>query len=76
MKATNKQYEFWQRDSLAFELTKRSTALQKLDYIHNNPLAVHWQLCKAPADYYYSSAKYYETEKDNFGFLTHIMDVT
>ncbi|TKK65721.1 hypothetical protein FC093_19500 [Ilyomonas limi] len=43
VKATNKQYEFWQRDSLAFELTRRSTALQKPEYIHNNPLAAHWQ---------------------------------
>ncbi len=76
VKAANKQYEFWQRDFLAFELTRRSTALQKLEYIHNNPLAVHWQLCNNPVDYYYSSATYYETEVDNFGFLTHIMDVT
>ena len=67
---------FWQRDSLAFELTRRSTALQKLEYTHNNPLAVHWQLCTNPVDYYYSSAKYYETGIDDFGFLTHIMDVT
>lgn len=31
VKAANKQYEFWQRDFLAFELTKRSTVLQKLE---------------------------------------------
>jgi len=37
--ARNKKYEFWQRDSLAFKLTKRETALQKLTYIHNNPVA-------------------------------------
>jgi len=32
--AENKSYEFWQRDSLAFELMKKETILQKIDYIH------------------------------------------
>ena len=72
--AHNKNYEFWQRDSMAFELTRRETALQKLDYIHNNPLAEHWQLSDDPNDYYYSSARYYEKGIDDFGFLKHIID--
>jgi len=38
--AHNKAYEFWQRDSMAFGLFKRTTALQKLEYIHNNPPGV------------------------------------
>jgi len=37
--AHNKKFEFWQRDPVAFQLFKRETALQKLNYIHNNPLA-------------------------------------
>jgi len=56
--AANKQFEFWQRDSLAVELYSLPVAIQKLDYIHNNPLAAHWQLCKHPTDYRYSSANY------------------
>ena len=72
--AANKEYEFWQRDSLPFELLNRETTNQKLDYIHNNPNVEHWKLCKEPADYYYSSAKFYETGVDDqitvgFGFL-------
>ncbi len=31
--AINKDYQFWQRDSLAFELLKKETILQKIDYI-------------------------------------------
>jgi hypothetical protein len=31
--------------------------MQKLDYIHNNPLQPKWQLAKAPEEYFYSSAK-------------------
>ena len=73
--AHNKKFEFWQRDPQAFHLFKRETALQKLDYIHNNPLAEHWQLCIDPIDNYYSSARFYETGVDDFKFLKHIMDV-
>ena len=72
VEAENKEYEFWQRDSLAFELTKKETILQKIDYIHYNPTAEKWKLCIDPVDYYYSSAKYYESGVDNFGFLKHI----
>jgi len=32
----------------------------KLDYIHNNPLQLHWQLTKTPDAYPYSSAAFYE----------------
>ncbi len=39
--AHNKKYEFWQRDSLAIHLYSRHVMLQKLNYIHMNPLAPH-----------------------------------
>jgi putative transposase len=65
----NKDYEFWQRDPLAIPLFTRKVALQKLNYIHKNPLAEHWQLAKDPCDYKYSSARYYETGEKTFPFL-------
>lgn len=58
VEAHNKLYEFWQRDSLAVHLYTREVAYEKLDYIHNNPLAEHWQLAKDPCEYKYSSARY------------------
>ena len=67
--AENKMYEFWQRDSLAVPLFTRKVALQKLNYLHNNPLAEHWNLVKDPCDYKYSSAQYYENDVKNFPFL-------
>ena len=67
--AANKQYQFWQRDSLAVSLYTRAVAMQKLDYIHYNPLAAHWQLVKDPADYYYSSAAFYEKGVVDFPFI-------
>ena len=42
--ASNKNHEFWQRDSLAIELYSPNVAFQKLEYIHNNPLQEKWQL--------------------------------
>jgi REP element-mobilizing transposase RayT len=73
--AENKKYEFWQRDSLAIPLYSREIAFQKLKYIHNNPLAEHWQLARHPCDYKYSSAKYYELNEKNFSFLKDLWEV-
>ena len=67
--ADNKKFEFWQRDSLAIPLFNRKVALQKLNYLHMNPLAEHWSLVKDPCDYKYSSARYYERNEKNFSFL-------
>jgi len=67
--ANNKEYEFWQRDSLAIPLFSRTVAFQKLNYLHNNPMAKHWQLAVTPADYLYSSAKYYEGGETSYTFL-------
>ncbi len=67
--ANNKNYEFWKRDSLAVHLFSKVVACQKLDYRHCNPCAEHWQLANEPADYFFSSAKYYETDVNDFAFL-------
>ena len=73
--AENKKHEFWQRDSLAVPLYSRAVAFQKLKYLHNNPLAEHWQLVKHPCDYKYSSARYYELNEKNFSFLKDLWEV-
>ena len=67
--AANKRYEFWQPDSLAVPLFTKKVAVQKLRYIHRNPLAGRWQLVKDPCDYKYSSARYYELDEKSFSFL-------
>jgi putative transposase len=75
VEAANKSYEFWQRDSLAFELTQRATTIQKIEYMHNNPVAKHWNLAATREQYQYSSAQFYYTGENDFGFLQHIMTV-
>lgn len=73
--AENKKYEFWKRDSLAIPLSSRKVAIQKLNYLHNNPLAEHWNLVKNPCDYKYSSARYYELSEKCFPFLKDLLEV-
>lgn len=70
--ASNKQYEFWQRDSLATELYTPNVIYQKLEYIHSNPVAKKWNLVDDPLKYTYSSADYYENGADRFPFIRHI----
>jgi REP element-mobilizing transposase RayT len=74
VEAENKKFEFWQRDSLAIPLFTREVALQKLKYLHNNPLKEHWNLVKDPCDYKYSSARYYELNEKSFSFLKDLLE--
>jgi REP element-mobilizing transposase RayT len=71
--ANNKNFEFWQRDSLAIRLYTKEVAMQKLKYIHNNPMAEHWNLVQVPCDYKYSSARYYDLNEKSFEFLKDLL---
>ncbi len=68
----NKKHEIWQRDSLGIEIHSREVAKQKVDYIHFNPLSGKWMLAKDDLNYHYSSASFYETGFDEFGFLSNV----
>lgn len=69
-----RKYQFWQRNSLPIHLYSPKVVFQKLEYVHNNPMRGKWYLAERPEQYFYSSANYYLTGKDDFGFLTHIYD--
>jgi putative transposase len=71
----NKKHEIWQRDSLGIEIYTVKVAKQKLGYIHNNTVTGKWQLAKDYLSYHYSSARFYETGIDEFGFLKNIFTV-
>lgn len=71
----NKSHEIWQRDSLAVEIYSRKVAEQKLKYIHLNPVSKKWMLAKDDIDYFYTSARFYETQVDDFGFLNNLYEV-
>ena len=66
-----RMHRIWQRDPLAVLMNTKAKAEQKLRYMHLNPLQERWNLADRPENYTWSSAKYYETGHDEFGFLTH-----
>ena len=71
----NKKHEIWQRDPLATEIITFQVAKQKMDYIHFNPFSGKWNLAKDDISYYFSSARFYETGIDDFGFLQDLTSV-
>ena len=70
--AKDRKYQFWERNPLSVELWFEKVLLQKLKYLHENP--VRARICRFPEQYKYSSALFYHTGEDNWGFLTHIRD--
>ena len=69
--ARDRDHQFWEHRPLSVDLWTEKVFEQKLNYIHENPLKEKWKLAVVAEDYYYSSAKFYITGKDDFGFLTH-----
>ena len=67
--AKDRIYQFWERNSSCIELFTDEVFMQKLEYIHWNPIKAG--LCTLPEEYYFSSAKFYQTGIDEFGMLTH-----
>ncbi len=70
----DRQYQFWERNSLSIDLWTSAVFDQKLDYIHNNPLQDKWKLADLSENYKYSSANFYATGYDEFELLTHLND--
>lgn len=67
--ASDRKYQFWERNPLSIELRSQEVYEQKLDYIHQNPVKAG--VCLLPEEYQYSSARFYELNIDDFGFITH-----
>lgn len=72
--AADRKFQVWKRNSLSIDIYSEKVFLQKLDYIHQNPLKEKWNLSVHQEDYKYSSAKFYQTGLDTFGILTHFKD--
>ena len=65
----DRKYRIWQRDSLSTDLFTHAVFMQKLEYIHYNPVKAG--LCMLPEEYYYSSASFYEHNRTVYSFLSH-----
>ena len=73
--AKDRKYQFWERNPLSVPLYSQKVVEQKINYIHGNPIKPKWNLAAEPQDYKYSSAGYYYTGKDEFGFLENYLEV-
>ena len=67
----DREYQVWERNSLSKDVFSQKFFLQKFSYIHHNPVKGKWNLAAFPEQYYYSSANFYHSGIDPFGFLTH-----
>ena len=65
----NSVHQIWKREPLSIELFTEKAFLQKLEYIHQNPVAAG--LVKFAEEYKYSSAKFYLKGRDEFNMITH-----
>ncbi len=73
--AKDRQFQFWQRNSLSIEMKSREMMEQKLDYIHHNPVQGKWRLVDDLIEYKYSSVRFYELDRQNeYPFLSHYME--
>jgi len=57
---TSKQrYKVWQEQYFAKNIFSEEFLVQKMAYVHNNPLQENWRLAERAEDYPYSSARNY-----------------
>ena len=57
------RFQVWDEGYQAKDVISRAFLLQKLEYIHHNPCQPRWQLSESPADYPWSSARFYLTDE-------------
>jgi len=58
VQASDREYQFWERNPLSKDLWSRPVFIQKLNYMHNNPTQLYWKLCRFPEEYKHSSFRF------------------
>jgi putative transposase len=56
-------YKVWEDGYVAKDVFSPEFLRQKVEYIHNNPCQPHWSLAAQPAEYMWSSARFYLTDR-------------
>ena len=49
--AKDREYQFWKRNFLSIDLWTEEVFIQKLNYIHNNPISHPWNLVQHPEEF-------------------------
>ena len=66
--AKDRKYQIWERNALSIEIHSNETMMQKLHYIHQNPVKAG--LVINEIDYKYSSTLTYQSDKVVWDFVT------
>jgi putative transposase len=69
--AKDREYQIWERNALSIKIYSEKVTVEKIKYIHNNPIREGWNLSEIPELYKYSSARFYAEGVDEWGMLTH-----
>jgi putative transposase len=67
--AKDRKYQVWERNSLGIPLWSENVIVQKMQYIHDNPIRAG--LCTDMTNYKYSSARFYLQNVVDWNFLVH-----
>ena len=70
--AKGRAYKLWKRNALSVDLFTPKVLQQKIDYLHANPVKAG--MCLSPKDYYFSSARFYNTGVYDFKMLTNYLE--
>ena len=65
----DRKFHFWERNPFWTHLRSEEIMVQKMQYIHLNPVRKEYLNCKTGSDYFYSSAKSYSDGIAYFDFL-------
>lgn len=65
---STRKYQFWKSPSLSVEIESEKFLAQKMNYIHNNPIAANLEM--KPEDFINSSFRYYLQDIEKPEFLT------
>jgi len=68
---SDRTYHFRERRARTIEIKSKEIAIQKLNYIHNNPIKEKWKLVSLSEDYRFSSVKFYFGLDTEIDFITH-----
>lgn len=67
----DRQFQFFKERPLSVLLLRDPVVLQKMRYIHRNPIQPKWSLSTVPEEYEWSSAAFYVHGDKRWAFLTH-----
>jgi putative transposase len=67
----DRKYQFFKERPLSIPLFSDKVVLQKMRYIHRNPIQPKWRLASTVEEYVWSSAAFYMNADLHWPFLTH-----